>query len=106
MFKTPCEEGVWSVLPFIRKELACNLVKKYDIDQKAAAELLGLTPAALSQYKCKKRGLYSSDDFALINEIDVSTEKIFNQGNSTVVNEICRVCKFIRSNNIIIKKDE
>lgn len=106
MYQTPCEEYRWTVLPFIRKELACSITKKHGICQKDAAKLLGLTPAALSQYKCNKRGHYCSKESVLIEEIDDSAEKILDKGNEIVVSEICRICKFISSNDISITLDK
>jgi predicted transcriptional regulator len=53
--KLPCEEALWYVLPQIRADLARELVKNGS-SQKEVAELLGLTPSAVSQYLHKKRG--------------------------------------------------
>jgi len=53
--KTPCEIIVWDVLPGIRDALAEELVKN-GISQKEASKMLGITPAAVSQYVSKKRG--------------------------------------------------
>ncbi|MCW3132915.1 MAG: helix-turn-helix domain-containing protein [Methanophagales archaeon] len=53
--KTPCEVIVWDVLPGIRAALAEELVKN-GISQKEASKMLGITPAAVSQYVSKKRG--------------------------------------------------
>jgi hypothetical protein len=52
--KLPCEEALWYVLPQIRADLARELIKN-DLSQKEVAELLGLTPSAVSQYAHKKR---------------------------------------------------
>lgn len=50
----PQEIEAWYVLPLIRKELAFAM-KKEGLDQKTIAKLLGITPAAVSQYINKKR---------------------------------------------------
>ena len=47
--KLPCEEALWYVLPQIRSDLAREL------SQKEVADLLGITPSAVSQYAHKKR---------------------------------------------------
>ena len=52
--KLPCEEALWYVLPQIRSDLAKELIKN-GLSQKEVAELLGLTPSAVSQYAHKKR---------------------------------------------------
>jgi len=53
--KLPCEEALWYVLPQIRADLARELIKNGS-SQKETAQLLGLTPSAVSQYLHKKRG--------------------------------------------------
>ena len=53
--KLPCEEALWYVLPQIRADLAREMIRNGS-SQKEAAELLGLTPSAVSQYLHKKRG--------------------------------------------------
>jgi predicted transcriptional regulator len=53
--KLPCEHALWYVLPQIRAELAHELIKS-GLSQRQAAEKLGLTPSAVSQYLHKKRG--------------------------------------------------
>ena len=53
--KLPCEQALWYVLPQIRAELAMELVKQ-GLSQREAADALGITPAAVSQYLHKKRG--------------------------------------------------
>jgi predicted transcriptional regulator len=51
--KHPQEIEVWYVLPAVRKELALVLKKKGK-SQKEIAQLLGVTEAAVSQYKSKR----------------------------------------------------
>jgi uncharacterized protein len=53
--KLPCEEALWYVLPQIRADLAREMINTGST-QREAAELLGLTPSAVSQYLHKKRG--------------------------------------------------
>jgi len=50
MGKITCEFMIWEGLPFIRKELAKSLIYNFGLCQREAAELLGLTPAAVCQY--------------------------------------------------------
>jgi len=52
--KLPCEDAIWYVLPQIRADLAKELVKK-GVAQKDIADLLDITPSAVSQYINKKR---------------------------------------------------
>ncbi len=51
---TPQEIEVWYILPAIRRELALKL-KATDMNQKQIAEIMDITPAAISQYIHNKR---------------------------------------------------
>lgn len=99
MKKTPCEYIIWHGLPVIRKEIAENLVFKHGLSQRQAAKKLGITPAAVSQYLSKKRGKLRITDQIMIQEINNSTERIVDQGESIVLVETCRLCKIIKKNN-------
>ena len=50
----PQELAVWYIIPSIRKELSKELIAK-GLTQKKAAQLLGLTESAVSQYLKAKR---------------------------------------------------
>lgn len=52
----PCEVLVKKVMPSIRALLAEILVKEYGLTLYETAKILGLTPAAISNYILKKRG--------------------------------------------------
>ncbi|MBL7058881.1 transcriptional regulator [Candidatus Pacearchaeota archaeon] len=52
----PQEIEVWYVIPALRRELAKSFVKDHKMNQKKAAEILGITEAAISQYLKDKRG--------------------------------------------------
>jgi hypothetical protein len=52
----PQEIEVWYLIPALRKELARIFVEEYRLSQKKAAEILGITNAAISQYLSSKRG--------------------------------------------------
>lgn len=101
MLKTPCEYMQWHGLPIIRKELVKSLINNHGLNQKETAKILGITPAAVSQYLSKKRGKISIVDNAIISEINVSAEKIINNGPSVVLLEICRICHILRENNVL-----
>ena len=78
MFKTPCEYMQWQGLPLIRKELVKSMINNHGINQKEAADVMGITPAAVSQYLSRKRGRISIIDVEIITEIDISAERIIN----------------------------
>jgi len=95
MKRTPCEEHIWNCLPAIRKELAFCIIEEFHLSQKETAEKLGLTPAAVSQYMSKKRGRNRITDKEALEEIKKSAERIVKEGDSAVIKETCRLCKFL-----------
>ena len=98
--KTPCETIVWSIVPLIKKEFAKNLVKNSNLTQREVAYKLDTTEAAISRYISGKRGILELTDEDILNEIKKSSVKISKEKGNTPVNEICRICKLIRSKDI------
>lgn len=92
--KAPCEEIIWKILPCIRKHLAICLIDEHGKTQQKTAELLKISPAAVSQYVANKRGrsnsIESCDEAA--ETIRESAKNIAEGGN--VPREICRICRF------------
>ena len=101
MLGTPCEYMRWQGLPIIRKELVKSMIRNYGINQKEAADIMGLTPAAISQYLSKKRGRISIINHDIISEINISAEKIIQNGSSAVQIEICRICNILRKSGML-----
>lgn len=99
--KTPCEEIVWNILPAIRKELAIALIKQHELTQKEAAEKLGVSEAAISRYISGKRGRLEIINEKTQKGVEKSAKQIFNGDEKTVINETCKVCKILQSNNIL-----
>jgi hypothetical protein len=100
--KTPCEVVVWYILPPIRRELTKCMMEDYGLSQKEAAEKLGLSSAAVSQYLSDKRG---KGKIGLINEevlnqIKKSAKSIIDGNDAIAIKEICRVCEMLRSKGI------
>jgi predicted transcriptional regulator len=93
----PCENIIWYGIPVIRRELAFCLINQFGLSQKEAADKLGITPSAVSQYISKKRGKITILDEKIINEINLSAKKINNQGESVLTSEICKICKILKS---------
>ena len=102
MRKAPCEYGKWDVLPVIRKELVCCIVHNFGLNQKEAAEKMGLTPAAISYYKSHKRGIPTINDETIMIEINFSAALIVQKGETVASSEICRICKLINSKGLQI----
>jgi predicted transcriptional regulator len=94
--KIDCEENVWYLLPLIRKEFARSLIKDYGLTQRKAAEKLGITEAAVSQYVSKKRGDLKVTDVRMRREIKESTKRIMKGDILVMKTETCRICHLLR----------
>ena len=75
----PQEIEVRYILPAIRRELASVLTKEQKLSQKEAAEIMGLTEAAISQYRHSKRAkeVVFTDD--ILAEIRKSANNILKE---------------------------
>ena len=91
---------MWNGLPVIRKEIAESMINNFGLNQKEAAQKLGLTPAAVCQYLSKKRGKIKIVDEGALIEINKSAEKIIQQEDSVVISETCRICKILMAKGI------
>jgi predicted transcriptional regulator len=100
MKRVPCEYMIWNGLPLIRKEIAESLMTNFGLSQKAAAEKLGITPAAVCQYVSHKRGNQTIKDEELTKEITLSAQRILNDPNNTLMQETCRICKIFMAKGI------
>jgi len=100
MKQTPCEYMIWNGLPFIRREIAESLIEDFGLSQKEAAERLGVTPAAICQYRSKKRGRIKIKHEIIIKEITISAERIIKDDGISINEETCRICKIMRNNGI------
>ena len=100
MKQTPCEYMMWNGLPAIRKEIAESMISDFGLNQKQAAQKLGVTPAAVCQYLSKKRGKIKIVDESVLIEINRSAERIIQQGDGAVVSETCRICKILMAKAI------
>lgn len=98
-----CETTVWNILPIIRKEFAKNLIKKHNLSQKKVANLLGITEPSVSRYVTGKRGYKAISNKKILKEIQISTDRIIEGNDKTVMVEICRICNLIKSSQIIKK---
>lgn len=94
----PQEIEVRYIIPSLRKELAIALSKK-DLKQKEIAELLKITPAAVSQYLSDKRGTLNFKT-ELRNEISLSTNKIIKNPKN-LHHEIFRLTELVKKSGII-----
>jgi predicted transcriptional regulator len=95
MVKLPCQEVVWDLLPAIRAALAASLVRKGH-SQQEAARLLGMAPAAISQYLSGKRGYRIEFDDDIRAEIDRAADELASGDTADVPARLCAVCRSIR----------
>jgi len=100
MSHLPCENIIWYGIPVIRRELAFCLINQFGLSQKEAADKLGITPSAVSQYVSKKRGKITILDDKIIKEIKLSANKINDQGESVLNSELCKICKILKSEGL------
>jgi predicted transcriptional regulator len=103
--KPVCEVMVMEVLPGIRSMVARKLVEKHGFSQKIAAERLGTTQPAISQYKRELRGsrMKSLEETPrLIEMIDSITSKAASGklNHDEITSEFCSICHFMRSSGI------
>jgi predicted transcriptional regulator len=96
--KIDCEKSVWYFLPLIRKEFAKSLIEDHGLTQRKAAEKLGITEAAVSQYVSKKRGDSTINNAMIRQEVKESTQQIVNGDFQTMKKETCRICHLLRAN--------
>ena len=104
MKRTPCEYMIWNGLPAIRKEIAESMVRDFGLNQREAAEKLGITPAAVCQYLSNKRGHIVINDESLLEEINNAAKTIIKNKN-VVISETCRICKILQSKEIFFHED-
>ena len=100
MSHLPCENIIWYGIPVIRRELAFCLINQFGLSQKEAADKLGITPSAVSQYVSKKRGKITILDEKIIKEIKLSANRINDQGGSVLNSELCKICKILKTEGL------
>jgi uncharacterized protein len=85
---TRCEKIV-KTLPALRAFIAKELIFEYKLNQSDAAQLLGVTQSAVSQYVSDKRGRTRIRN---MEEVKISCSKIYRK-ESSLDDELCRLCK-------------
>ena len=99
--KTPCETIVWSIVPLIKKEIAKNLVKESGLSQREVAFKLDTTEAAISRYISGKRGKSEALNKETTDEIMKSVNRLANGNGTSVIEEMCRICGYMKSSDFI-----
>jgi len=101
--KTPCEVMIWYILPWIRRELTNSMIDDLGLTQVAVAKKLGITEAAVSQYRSKKRGKVNITDKKIQDEIILSAKQIVESEDQIMIKEMCRICSLVRVSDLLPK---
>ncbi len=96
----PQELEVWYLIPALRRELAKTFIKEYGLKQKKAAECLGITEAAISQYLKSKRGneIKFSEDAK--KKIEEAAKEIMEK-KKDIIEEIYSLCVMMRKSKAL-----
>ncbi len=99
----PQEIEVRYIIPAIRGKLAHVMVEEKGISQKKAAQILGLTEAAISQYISGKRGSEVIFSESVADEIRKSADRVMksDSSRSEMVAEIYRICQLTNVKHIM-----
>lgn len=97
----PQEIEVWYILPAIRKKIALKLIEK-GLVQKDVAKMMGITPAAVSQYKKQKRAKVEIFDKEMEKELEKSVQRII-KNHKSLANEIIYLNNQIKKKGIVCK---
>ncbi|MFH0818121.1 MAG: helix-turn-helix domain-containing protein [Candidatus Micrarchaeota archaeon] len=100
--KVPCQITQWYLLPAISAEMVREL-KKVGMKQAEIARMLGVTPAAVSQYVKGKRGKMVTLPSDIRKRISASAKKISSSGISEdeLSREICELCILARKSRAV-----
>ncbi len=95
MYNLPQEIEVWYIIPAIRRALAGILIKKYNFTQEKAANVLGVSKAAVCQYMSRKRATKVKFPKGITKEIEKSAG-ILVKNPQLAVKEILRILALIK----------
>jgi len=95
------EVVVQDVLPAVRAIVARQLVEKHKLTQQAAAEKLGVTQAAVSQYSRELRGWkidFLSKDEHIMNEVTGLSAIVAQSGlhSNDALKQLSAICKLVK----------
>jgi len=92
----PCEYSVKEILPAIRALVAEKLVEEKNLSIYKAADLMGLTPAAVENYLKKRRGTgvkeLLKNDKEFMDFLDSFSNKVAKKDNSSLSSYYCILC--------------
>ncbi len=101
-----CEVIVSSILPAIRSMITKELLTTYNLTQKEAADILGLTQPAISQYKRESRGFkvkLLERQSKVMSMIDSLTKEIVSGKLKPrdIQIKFCKICRSVRESKAI-----
>lgn len=101
-----CEVITSTVLPAIRSIITKELLSTYGLTQKQAADILGLTQPAISQYNRETRGFkvrIIEKQPRIMEMIDTLTKDIVREKTDPrkIQAQFCKICKNIRESGTI-----
>ena len=97
----PQEIEAFYVIPAVRRELARRLVA-LGLTQRAAAQKLGVTEPAVSQYLSNKRGIALDYPAVVVARLEVATVAILNSTDERVIRKAVEdVCSVVRSERVM-----
>ena len=92
----PQEIEVWYLIPSLRKELAKIFINDYQLTQKEAADVIGVTDAAISQYLKSKRAnelKFSKPELEIIK----GTAKVIMKDSKSYMKHFYNLCVALRA---------
>lgn len=106
-----CEVIVTTILPAVRSMITKELLSSYHLTQKEAADLLGLTQPAVSQYFRESRGFKvkllekQPKIMEMIDDLtkDIAAERITPK---EIQSRFCSICKNVRESKTICRLHE
>ena len=106
-----CEVIVTTILPAIRSLITKELLSSYHLTQKEAADLLGLTQPAVSQYYRESRGFKvkllekQPEIMKMIDGLtrDIAAERL---NAKEIQSRFCSICKSVRESKTICQLHE
>lgn len=99
MYSLPQEIEVWYVIPAVRRELTRFLTEEYGMSYEKTGNALGITKAAVSQYKKNKRAGKIKLNKRVIDRVEKSA-KIIAKNKDKTTKEILGILNFMRKNKI------
>jgi len=101
----PCEVAVKCLLPTVRALIAKTLTTKYNLTQKEAAKLLGISQPAISLYEGKRRGkaINLENEPEILKLIEDLADALAkgNLSHKDFIQMFCEICGAIRAKGLL-----